>query len=400
MGGQGERPCYTLIASPTDTLPTVEVWSAMQLPLRPRDVSELRERVESGELRESRVLEFKRQFPKKNEALARQLAGLAADGGVIVLGVAETDSGLRVEPIESRGARERVEQIARDIPQPPVQVASYVLDSDRPGFGVLWVEIPSSSYLAHEVAGTYYARDDTQTRPMRDAEVDDRLALRRDRPLPLLEMLDQALKREEPSAPSLHARTCVVARPIGASRDEFFQPTRKLDAWEDFAYAVQQPKGSLPPVPQRYWGQLSQRFALPRFSPATDRDIELQENGALAHLSYSQDWYEANRDGVFLPSVLRACDEAISLIGAVQVRTRQRRMWDLAFSISGVEGRTGRSDRRDFRPPPYPLSIPRDEYREHILGVSTDLLEGDPRSVVEALAGRFIAECGFEFGCV
>ena len=369
----------------------------MTLPNRPRDIPELRERIKSGDLRESRVLEFKRQFPRNNKALAKALAGLAADGGVLVIGVAETDSGLQVEPIDCDGARERVENIARDNPQPPVQVTSYILDSDTPGRGVLWVEIPTSPELAHEVEGTYYARDDTQTRPMRDSEVADRMALRRDRPRPILEALDQALKREEPSVPSLHARTCVVARPIGASSDEFFEPTRSDDAWDDFAYAVQPPKGLLPPVPQRYWGQISHRSAPPPAYLATYRDIELQENGALAHLSYSQDWYGANRDGVFLPSVLGACHEAISLIGAVQVRTRQRRMWDLAFSISDVEGRRAMTNTRDFGLPPSPLPIPRDRYRAHILGVSTDLLESARRSVVEALAGRFVAECGFGF---
>ena len=369
----------------------------MALPTRPDSISNLRERIASGELRESRVLEFKRQFPRNNKALAKAIAGLAADGGVLVIGIAETDFGLEVTPIESEGARERVENIARDNPQPPVRITSHILESDTPGLGVLWAEIPASPDLAHEVDGTYYARDDTQTRPMRDPEVADRLALREDRPRLILETLSEALEREEPRAPSLHGRTCVVARPIGASSDEFFQPTRTHDAWDDFAYALQPPGGFLASVPHRYWGQISHRLVPPPSYLATYRDIELQENGAFCHLSYSAGWLDGYDDGVSPHSALRACREAILLIRAVQARTQQRRTWDLAFSISGVLGRTTRPNARYLQHARYLLPIPRDNYSERILGVTTDCLEGDPRAIVRELAGRFIDECGLDF---
>ena len=369
----------------------------MALPTRPESISDLRERIGSGELRESRVLEFKRQFPRNNKALAKAIAGLAADGGVLVIGVAETDLGLEVAPIECKGARERVENIARDNPQPPVRITSYILESDTPGLGVLWSEIPASPDLAHEVDGTYYARDDTQTRPMRDPEVKDRLALREDRPRLILEALREALEREEPRAPSLHGRTCIVARPIGASNNEFFQATRTHDAWDDFAYVLQPPRGSLQPVPHRYWGQISHRFAPPPAYLATYRDIELRENGAFCHLSYSADWLDGHNGDVFPHSVLRACREAILLIRAVQDRTQQRLIWDLAFSISGLRERTARPNARYLRHARYLLPIPRDNYSERLLGVTSDRLEGDPRAIARELTGRFIDECGLEF---
>lgn len=368
----------------------------MELPSRPGNIGELRERIASGRLRESRVLEFKSEFPK-NRALVKQLVGFAADGGVLVIGVAETDSGLQVTPIDCKGARERVEQIARDIPQPPVQVESHILDADTSGLGVLWIEIPASPHLAHEVDGTYYARDDTQTRPMRDPEVADRMALRRDRPGLIRQALNDALEREQPSAPSLHGRTCVVAQPIGASSGEFYERTRGPDVWESFAYASQPLRGFLPPVPHRYWGQISHRFAPPPAYLRDYRDIELQESGAFCYLSYSLDWSRGDEEGVFPHSALRACRDAISLINAVQDLTKQRRMWDLAFSISDVEGRTPWILTKSFKPSPFHLPIPRNQYSGQVLGVSTERLEDDPRAIVWKLAGRFVDECGFEF---
>ena len=232
----------------------------MELPSQPGTVEELREGIASGYLRESRVLEFKRQFPD-NKALARQLAALAADGGVLVIGVAETESGLQTMPFGCEGARERVEQIARDIPRPPVQVASHILDAQMSGFGVLWIEVPASPHLVHEVEGTYYARGDTQIRPLRDPEVADRMALRRDRPGLIRQALADALEREQPSAPSLDGRTCVVARPVGSPEREFFEQTSGRDTWESFVEALFPPRGVLPSTPHRFWGQISDRFA-------------------------------------------------------------------------------------------------------------------------------------------
>ena len=41
--------------------------------------------------------------------------------------------------------------------------------------------------------------------------------------------------------------------------------------------------------------------------------------------------------------------------------------------------------------------IPRDSYEAITLGVSSQVMETEPRSVIEALMGRFIAECGLDF---
>lgn len=374
----------------------------MRLPNRPANIGELRERIASGELRESRVLEFKRQFPD-NRTLAKQIAGLAAEGGVLVIGVAETEAGLTVTPLDCTGARERVEQVARDVPSPAIDLSSYILGNGKPDHGVLWIEIPASPEMLHEVDGTYYARGDTQTRPMRDAEVSDRMALRQQRSEGIAQALRDALEREEPVAPSLIGRTCVVARPIGASEEEFFERTAQRDSWESSVSELRKTRGLLGRAPDRYWGQISHRFVSPpreslsSVQLAQFRDIELRESGAFSYLSYSLDWLDGHTGGVFPTATLRACLDAITVMGAVAKRTGQRRMWDIAFSISDVEGRAARTHARYFTSKHH-VPIPRDRYSSHALGVSSDLLERDPRVVVEQLAGRFIDECGLEIG--
>lgn len=375
----------------------------MTLPNRPASIDELAARLSAPEFQESRSLEYKRQLPN-NKSLAKQLAGFAAEGGALVIGVEETTTGLAVAPIDVDGARERVEQIARDIPEPPVQVESFILRSSTPGQGVLWIEIPASPAMLHQVEGTYYERGDTQTRPIGDAEVADRMRLRADRDGAIEADLAAALSRDEPGGRRWQGRTCIVARPVGASQDEFYRSTQTREDWESFANGIVQPTGGLPTIGNRYWGILKldpgQGEEIFHQEPARVqyRDIEFQETGAFCHLSYCHHWLGDHTDDLYPSNALLASREAISLINAVQQRTGQRRMWDLASSVSNVRGRVARTRVRErFHPARYIPPIPRDAYRSSAIGVTSQRLDSEPRPVIADLMERFIAECGLDF---
>jgi len=375
----------------------------MKLPKRPRSIEDLQEALSSGELRESRVLDFKRELPS-NKALAKQLAGFAAEGGVLVIGVEETPAGNRIRPVACAGARERVEHVALDIPEPSVHVESYVLPRQSDDHGVLWIEIPPSPAMVHQVQGTYYGREDTQTRPMADSEVADRMRRRQSRDEAVRADLDAALKRDEPGSTEWPGRICIVARPIGASEEEFFGPVQAPEQWKSFAYEVIQPSGMLPVIGNRYWGILKTHNEMARDSLAWShalfgyRDIELQETGAFCLLSYCRDWLPDQTEIIQASSALLACREALFIIRKVQHRTGQRRMWDLAFWVSKVEGFRARKRTEQWHfGKRFVPKIPRDQYRMILPGVSTQQIEEHPRSVIEQLAGRFIAECDLDF---
>ena len=375
----------------------------MRLPARPESIEELEERLSSGELRESRSLEFKQELPL-NKALAKHIAGLAPEGGALVIGVEETPTGNEIRPLDCKGTRERVEQIARDIPVPPVDIESYILDSEGTGHRVLWIEIPASPAMLHQVDGTYFERGDTQTRPMADSEVADRMRLRQNRDEAVRADFDAALRREEPGGTEWPGRTCIVARPVGASEDELFAPTQSSENWSSFAREAIQPSGMVPVIANRYWGIMKSNTSVgsrDSYWPGQVfgfRDIEFKETGAFCHLSYCPEWLSELRGDIFAYGALVACREAVFVIKQVQRYTAQRRVWDLAFSMSNVQGRKtgGRSEDRQF--PPRPVTeIPRDIYQTILTGVSTQQIEEHPRAVIEQLAGRFIAECGLEF---
>ena len=321
-----------------------------------------------------------------------------------MIGVEESPTGLTIAATDCDGARERVEQIARDIPEPPVQVESFILPSSARGQGILWIEIPASSAMLHQVNGTYYECGDTQTRPMSDADVADRMSLRANRTGPIDADLEAALSRDEPGRRQWQGRTCVVARPVGASHDEFYGSTQTREDWESFAYSLLQPSGMLPPTANSYWGilkcNLGQNAANVFHSGQlfSYRDIEFRENGGFCHLSYCHDWLQDRQDQIYPYSALLSCREVLQIVREVQERTAQRRMWDFACSVSIVQGLTARTSVRErFHPARYIPPIPRDAYRSSAIGVSSRRLDSEPRAVIAELMERVIAECGLDF---
>ena len=377
----------------------------MSLPKRPETLAELEASLAAKLLQEGQHLEFKRELPS-NKEIARQCAALAVQGGVLVLGVGETDAGFVASPIDCAGVRERVGQIAQDTPQPPVELDSRVLHAAEAGKGVVWVEIPPSPHMLHQVGGTYYRRDDARTRPMSNAEVTARMALREERPLMLEQALDKALQRPEPAGTPLHARTCVVARPIGAAPDELFARANTPDQWDEFAYDLMAPTGPiLMPAPVRAWGFISHQATPDGATGGAEsvmlyRDIVFEKNGAVAHLSYSRGRDRRNADTVQPWLVLQACLEVIGIIGAIHERIAQSLPWDIAVSIRGVKGHVGTSrpwfDTR-AAPRPFRPTFPRDDYTECLHGVTASRLRADRRALVQELAGLLILECGLDF---
>ena len=256
----------------------------MSLPRRPATLAELKASLVAKLLQEGQHLEFKRDVPS-NDVIARQCAALAAEGGALVIGVDEADTGFAVAPVDYAGVREKVGQIAQDTPEPPVELDSLVLHAGEPGKGVVWVEIPPSPHMVHQVGGTYYKRDDARTRPMSDAEVSARMALREARSHAIEQALETALSRPGLADTSPHARTCVVARPIGAAPDELFSRTSSQDAWDEFAFGLLRPSGPiLMPAPVRAWGFISHQGHAPR------RDHECAVTHVVSRYRLREEW--------------------------------------------------------------------------------------------------------------
>lgn len=139
--------------------------------------ADLHAALDRGLVTESHYLDAKRQLPTTsggNRELARDLASFAIDGGTLIVGLAEDKTAgtfvLAAQPLA--GAEEHVEQVARDIPDPPMAVMTRrVPTASDPERGYLLVHVPPSPVGPHMVDHRYLGRGDKTRHYLPDPEV-------------------------------------------------------------------------------------------------------------------------------------------------------------------------------------------------------------------------------------
>jgi hypothetical protein len=144
----------------------------------------IRDAVERS-LREDQVLDWKRDFFPGDGRGADKIATLAASyanaqGGVVVFGVEENDraeaASLQPVPISDEARRRVVDAVVRHV-TPSIQgyAIRELRSSEDRDFGFLVLGIPPSPLAPHAVQRNdnlfYPVREDTMSRPMREAEV-------------------------------------------------------------------------------------------------------------------------------------------------------------------------------------------------------------------------------------
>lgn len=152
----------------------------------PETAEELEATVAAGSLEETNTLEAKQQFPS-NKKLAKEIAALANDGGVLLIGVAEDehDRLTKLNPVKLQGARERIDQIIQTSIQETlsVEIRALELEGD-PSRGYLVIIVPASPRAPHMVIvgkdNRYYGRGDNTVRRLSEGEV-ARLYARREK---------------------------------------------------------------------------------------------------------------------------------------------------------------------------------------------------------------------------
>jgi hypothetical protein len=143
----------------------------------PRNETALGDAIRQGLLEESHYLDLKREIPaggSHNKELARDLASFAVDGGTVIIGIEEDKQArsLRLTPQPLLGLAERIEAVARLIPDPPLAVLCRPIPSDQdPSLGYLVAHIPPSSVAPHMVDHRYLGRGDKAKQYLSDPEV-------------------------------------------------------------------------------------------------------------------------------------------------------------------------------------------------------------------------------------
>lgn len=191
----------------------------------PSSFADLRQAVGDGILVETHHVEFKAGLgtgsPPVNSGAAKDMASLSVDGGRLYYGVAESNGHASVEPIPTAGLRERLDQIARTLCDPPLQVFTSVHeDPTSESRGVVVVEVPPSADGPHMVDGRYHGRSDTTTYRLSDMEVNRLHAARAARAVSADDVIDAEI-HDDPMTPEWPGpgRLYAVARPLASRSD-------------------------------------------------------------------------------------------------------------------------------------------------------------------------------------
>lgn len=146
----------------------------------PRSAPEIEDAAQAGSLVEGPSFDAKADLPpaRKNADVAKDVAAMATDGGVLLYGVGEDEHGnpTQPEPILLAGAPERVAQIVSTaITEVPFIDVRTFQRADDPTSGYLVVIVPQSARAPHMVVvggdHRYYGRDAKGNRVLSEADV-------------------------------------------------------------------------------------------------------------------------------------------------------------------------------------------------------------------------------------
>jgi len=331
----------------------------------PNDETQLQDALDQGTFKERHTLDFKTALPAgkgTNKELAKDLAQFAIDGGVLVIGVDDKDKSVppRLTPVDLDGLKERVDQVAHWIPDPPMHVhTDSVTTAGDLTRGYLFVTVPSTPYEPRQVDGVYYGRGDTTRYRLSAAEVERcyQLGLRIQRDINTL--LDEAVQHD-PWQAQQHAHLFGVAQPVSPRSDLLLRALGTTPrAWQEFLQGRIRPQSPEPWVPdlasaneisRRAWGWALSTLEMP--GRVVDQrnehweisllDLEVREDGGLrlfcggaSHtLNRFDKPLEIAMEMVILGLTKRLVMAATTIADSVEFSGS----WDLGIAIIGLGG--------------------------------------------------------------
>ncbi|WP_395107598.1 helix-turn-helix domain-containing protein [Actinomadura sp. SCN-SB] len=205
--------------------------SANQPRWTPTSEADIKAALDGGLIGESHYLDLKEVPSTKgdNKESARDMASFAIDSGTLIVGIAE-DKDKRtftLAPQPLKGLAEKMEQIARSIPDPPLNVITQEIASEAdPAKGYLVIHIPASPAAPHMVDGRYWGRGDKTKHALSDAEVVRLHERRRIADRDILALLQEEIDNDPiPAGIRQQAHLFLVAQPLAGRPDMLLELT-------------------------------------------------------------------------------------------------------------------------------------------------------------------------------
>ena len=143
----------------------------------PSSTQDILNALQRGEIEETHLFEAKREPGQDTAEIAKDIASMANDGGVILYGIGETNNRLvQAVPLKLKGLAERIEQVAQTAISEPPQLTfrTYPL-ADEPETGFLLVIVPQSERAPHMVTknneNRFYGRGDKTVHRLSEGEI-------------------------------------------------------------------------------------------------------------------------------------------------------------------------------------------------------------------------------------
>jgi schlafen family protein len=333
----------------------------------PKSVTELEELIPQGIVEESATLDFKAELPHNSKELAKDVAAMANDGGVLVFGVGEDHHGqpTQLAPIALHGAAERITAIARSAisPAPELEIRTLTKSSEN-GIGYLVVIIPPSPVAPHMVTvgkeNRFYGRTAKSNTPLSEAEIarlyERRKSWRVDREVLLGKLLESAPISPHPDLGFLH----LFAQPA-AGTDELLSRATQGEAnstliQELIGEALNRSAFSRGFSPGFSYGRtcpISTGWVVYMAEPPSNErkpkyilDLEIHFDGS-ARLFCGRAAERLQDDlQVFDEGVAETTTRFLSLLGALYERSGYLGPVDLGVGITGIEGAVSYTARR------------------------------------------------------
>ena len=389
----------------------------------PVSEQDLRDALDAGLLEETHYVELKREVAagrSANKELARDLSQFAIDGGTIVIGVQEQKDGTTptLAPVELSGLPERVEQIARTIPDPPLPVTCQIIpsaaDSAR---GYVLVSVPVSGTAPHMVDGVYYGRGDKTKVRLSDSEVLRYHRARTDAEEAAAELLEAYVRRDPvPTELRRQAHMFFVAAPV-APRREMLLDAVHGDQWHSTFHQLK--NAGLQPAEllgrDRFSPDLDVAGSLARRADGaavtagltSDRrlscldepehrfnedalELELSEDGAVRLLTTRLS--DQPREGaqvlfaVMIPVLTR---RVLSIAAAVADHCGYQGPWLLGVAATGIAGQAAWTEGYGLGYSNTRLAQDQDDYRATTTASYAELTQ-TPGAVTSRLVGRLL----------
>jgi hypothetical protein len=388
--------------------------------------NDLQAAVDQGLIGESHYLDMKRELTTTkggNRELARDLASFAVDGGTLIIGIDEdkTVGTFSLVPQPLKGAEEHVEQVARDIPDPPlVVITRRVALAGDPETGFIVVHVPSSPTAPHMVDNRYLGRGDKTKHYLSDAEVVRLHGQRRSQEADGVAMLRAEFERDPiPADQRKHAHLFLLAEPVAARPEmllgltggadwnrrlaEFIERAQKPDVNEalqttggfspDISYAsngARRPRGAA----RAAYHLRSDRSVAPDSKEKDIVEVEVHEDGGLRiFMGRFSDTYPDGEDLLLDVAAVVYVRRLLALVAAAADESGYFGNWVIGVGATNLRGRRSSRWRSDLRlsgdGPRYS-----DDTYERVTVASYPELVNDPGAVAGRVVGRLLRALG------